>query len=265
MNYKLSLFVSLLLLTSIFLIPDVPKARAHSDKVFEAFATEAPVMDGVINDDEWKDAATVTFSIPEGDATIYVMNDRRNLYFAAKVSDNTLDEIVNVALDIFTIDFDVRHDGELFTIGEDTISIGARNRYGDGFVGPGLDILDDSITNVDGLVGRQGNYNHFEIVHDFNSGDANDLAAEIGDTIGVRFLLFDQSGSDVRTISVYPTNVDPNDDDQSMWADIVIAESPEGDSGSGSGGFPVTEVGIVVVLLGWAGYFGFLVRKRQRS
>ena len=90
MNYKLSLFVSLLLLTSIFLIPDVPEARAHSDKVFEAFATEAPVMDGVINDDEWKDAATVTFSIPEGDATIYVMNDRRNLYFAAKVSDNTL-------------------------------------------------------------------------------------------------------------------------------------------------------------------------------
>ena len=115
------------------------------------------------------------------------------------------------------------------------------------------------------MVGRQGNYNHFEIVHDFNSGDANDLAAEIGDTIGVSVLLFDQSGSDVRSFSVYPTNVDPNDDDQSMWADIVIAESPEGDSGSGSGGFPVTEVGIVVVLLGWAGYFGFLVRKRQRA
>lgn len=260
MKYVTFLILFGILISSIVLIPET---NAHGPS-FEAYATSPPTIDGVINDNEWAEAATVTFLTPEGDATIYIMNDKRNLYFAAKVSDNTLDEIVNVSLDIFTIDFDVRHDGEEFIVGEDTISIGARNRIGDGFVGPSLDILDDSQLDVDGMVGRSINYNHFEIVHSFNSGDGNDLAASIGDTIGVRFLLFDDSGSDSAEITVFPTNVDAVDRDQSKWADIIIAAPTDGSgSDSSSGGLPITEIGIVVVLASWAGYLGFLVRKRR--
>ena len=252
------LLITALLTSSIWTVP----VNAHSGDVLGAYTINAPTIDGIIDEDaEWANAATVTFLIPEGDATIYVMNDRRYLYIAAKVSDNTLDEVVNVGLDIFTIDFDVRHDGLQFNVGEDTISIGARNRAGDGFVGPGLDILDDQIIDVDGMVGRVGNYNHFEILHPIDSGDANDINAVYGGTIGARFLLFDESGSDQRTITVYPKTVSAQDSDQSNWADISIIAPP--DDGSGSSGLPITEIGIVVVAVGWAAYIGWIIRKRR--
>ena len=256
------LLITTLLTSSIWTVP----VNAHSGDVLGAYTSNAPTIDGVINEatQEWGNAATVTFDILEGDATIYVMNDRRFLYIAAKVSDNTLDEVVNVGLDIFTIDFDVRHDGLQFNVGEDTISIGARNRVGDGFVGPGLDILDDQMINVDGMVGRVGNYNHFEIVHPIDSGDANDINAVYGGTIGARFLLFDESGSDKRTITVYPKGVSADDSDQSNWADITIIAPPDdGSESSGGSGLPITEIGIVVVAVGWAAYIGWIIRKRR--
>ena len=259
MKYTQPLILSILLLASILLVPGI---KAHDGTEFEAYTSTAPTMDGVINDDEWADASTTTFSLPEGEVTIYVMNDRRSLFIAAKVADNTLDEVVNVALDIFTIDFDGRHDGQEFTVGEDTISIGARNRIGDGFVGPGLDILDDSQIDVDGMVGRIGNFNHFEISHPIDSGDANDIAASYGQTIGARFIFFDQSGSDNAVISVFPLNVGADDSSQSQWADITIA-TPTDDSSGSSGGLPLTDIGIIVVLLGWAAYFGSIIRKRR--
>ena len=249
MKYLQPIILSILIFSSLLLIPGI---KAHDGTTFEAYTSNAPTIDGVINDDEWADASTATFSIPEGEVTIYVMNDRRYLYIAAKVADNTLDEVVNVALDILTIDFDGRHDGQEFNVGEDTISIGARNRIGDGFVGPGLDILDDSQIDVDGLVSRIGNFNHFEISHPI----------DYGKTIGARFLFFDQSGSDNSVISVFPIGVSAEDRSQSQWADITIA-TPTDDGSSGSGGFPITEVGIIVVLLGWAAYFGSIIRKRR--
>ena len=260
MKYTQPLILTILLLVSIFLIPGI---KAHDGTEFEAYASTAPTMDGVINDDEWADASTTTFSLPEGEVTIYVMNDRRYLYIAAKVADNTLDEVVNVGLDIFTIDFDVRHDGQEFIVGEDTISIGARNRIGDGFVGPGLDILDDGQIDVDGMVGRIGNFNHFEIVHPLDSGDANDIAANYGQTIGARFIFFDNSGNDNAAIHVFPLGVDAEDRSQANWADITIAIPPDDESSGSSGGLPITEIGIVVVLLGWAAYFGSIIRKRR--
>ena len=93
------LLITTLLTSSIWTVP----VNAHSGDVLGAYTSNAPTIDGVINEatQEWGSAATVTFDIPEGDATIYVMNDRRFLYIAAKVSDNSLDEIVNVGLDIF--------------------------------------------------------------------------------------------------------------------------------------------------------------------
>ena len=257
MKYLQPIILSILIFSSLLLIPGI---KAHDGTTFEAYTSNAPTIDGVINDDEWADASTVTFSIPEGEVTIYVMNDRRYLYIAAKVADNTLDEVVNVALDIFTIDFDGRHDGQEFNVGEDTISIGARNRIGDGFVGPGLDIIDDSQIDVDGLVSRIGNFNHFEISHPIDSGDANDIAGDYGKTIGVRFLFFDQSGSDNSVISVFPIGVGADDRSQSQWADITIA-TPTDDAGSSD--FPITEAGIIIVLLGWAVYFGSIIRKRR--
>ena len=260
MKYTQPLILSILLLVSILLIPGI---KAHDGTEFEAYTSTAPTIDGVINDDEWADASTTTFSLPEGEVTLYVMNDRRSIYIAAKVADNTLDEVVNVGLDILTIDFDVRHDGGEFNVGEDTISIGARNRIGDGFVGPGLDILDDSQIDVDGMVGRIGNFNHFEISHPIDSGDANDIAAAYGQTIGARFIFFDQSGNDNAVISVFPLGVGADDRSQANWADITIATPTDDGSSGSSGGLPLTEIGIIVVLLGWAAYFGSIIRKRR--
>ena len=94
MKYLQPIILSILIFSSLLLIPGI---KAHDGTTFEAYTTNAPTIDGVINDDEWADASTATFSIPEGEVTIYVMNDRRYLYIAAKVADNTLDEVVNVS------------------------------------------------------------------------------------------------------------------------------------------------------------------------
>ena len=113
------------------------------------------------------------------------------------------------------------------------------------------------------MVGRIGNFNHFEISHPLDSGDANDIAANYGQTIGARFIFFDQSGNDNAVISVFPLGVDAEDRSQADWADITIA-TPTDDGSSGSaGGLPITEIGIIVVLLGWAAYFGSIIRKRR--
>ena len=234
---------------------------AHSGESFNGFTTTTPNMDGIIGDDEWRAAERRTYPIPEGEATIFIMNDARSLYIAAQVADDSLDEVVNVALDIFTIDFDVRHDGLQFEEGEDTISIGARNRAGDGFVGPGMNILNDGQLDVDGFVARDSNgFNHFEIVHSFNSGDANDLASECGDTIGARFVLFDDSASDRAEITALPPGLSPNSNDQSNWADITIACPPPPPPE-----INVNLIAIVVLIIAWVAYGGYLVRKRRGS
>ena len=63
-------------------------------------------------------------------------------------------------------------------------------------------------------------------------------------------------------ISVLPLNVGADESSQSQWADITIA-TPTDDSSGSSGGLPLTEIGIIVVLLGWAAYFGSIIRKRR--
>ena len=114
------------------------------------------------------------------------------------------------------------------------------------------------------MVGRIGNYNHFELLHPLDSGDANDIAAAYGSTIGARFIFFDESGSDKRSITVYPQGVSAQDADQSNWVDIVIVAPPDdGSESSGGSGLPVTEIGIVVVAVGWAAYIGWMIRKRR--
>ncbi len=237
------------------------QVSAHSGDAFEAFTTTTPTMDGIIGDDEWRAADRITYTIPEGEATIFIMNDARSLYIAARVEDNSLDEVVNVALDIFTIDFDVRHDGLQFEEGEDTISIGARNRAGDGFVGPGGAILNDGILDVDGFVGRDNEgFNHFEIVHSFNSGDANDLASECGSTIGARFVLFDDSASDTARITALPPGLSAASNDQSNWVDITIACPPPPPPE-----ININLIAIIVLIIAWAAYGGYLVRKRRGS
>ena len=251
--------IALLISIILYVTLSLPFVSGHSGDNFEAFTNTSPQIDGIINDDEWASADRITYPIPEGEATIYVMNDQRSLYIAAKIEDNELDEIVNVALDIFTIDFDVRHDGMTFSEGEDTISIGARTRIGDGFVGPSGSILDDGQIDVDGFVSRDNNgFNHFEISHPLDSGDANDIVVQPGDTVGVRFVLFDGSGSDRVTITALPTGLSPESTAQNGWADITIAEPTAPPTE-----FPITLISIIVLAIAWAAYAGYMIRKRR--
>ncbi len=263
-HLKYSVFSAVAVITLAILVSNtslpLPRVSAHSGDSFEAFTTTTPNMDGIIGDDEWRAADKITYTIPDGEATIFVMNDARSLYIAARVEDDSLDEVVNISLDIFTIDFDVRHDGLDFDEGEDTISIGARNRAGDGFVGPDGVIFNDGILDVDGFVGRDDEgFNHFEIVHSFNSGDANDLASECGSTIGARFVLFDDSASDAAEITALPPGLSAASSDQSNWVDITIACPPPPPPE-----ININLIAIIVIIIAWVAYGGYLVRKRRR-
>ena len=254
-------------LISLLLLTLTPVVIAHnSGAIFQSgYTSEAPKLDGIINDDEWAAADSISFTIPEGKATIFIMNDRRSIYFGAIVEDDSLDEIINVNLDIFTVDFDNDHDGASFIDGEDTISLGARARHGDAAIDPAGQILDDNQTDVDRLVGRVGNFNHYEMAHPISSNDVADIQSDYGETIGVRFLFFDGSGSDNAEITVFPKGVSATDSSQANWADIVIAVPPAGedlDSGVSDGSSVVLPL-LIITAVGWAAYFGYAIRKRR--
>ena len=157
------------------------------------------------------------------------------------------------------------HDGASFIDGEDTISLGARTRHGDAAIDPAGQIRDDTQTDVDGMVGRVGNFNHYELAHPISSNDVADIQSDYGETIGVRFLFFDGSGSDEFVMTVFPKGVSATDSSQANSADIIIAVPPAGadlDDGV-SGGSSVVLPLLIITAVGWAAYFGYVIRKRR--
>jgi len=266
-SYTTNSFPTAYVLISVLLLTFTPAIIAHSGDTFQSgYTADAPKLDGIINEDEWAAADRISFTTTEGEATILIMNDRRSIFFAAIVEDDSLDEILNSNLDIFTVDFDGNHDGEEFLDGEDTISLGARMRHGDAAIDPAGRIIDDAQTDVDGAVGRVGNFNHFELAHPISSNDIADIQSAGGETIGVRFLLFDGSGSEDSKITVFPKGVSSIDSSQANWADIIIAIPPDGEEpGAISDSSSIVLPLIIITAVGWAAYFGYVIRKRRAT
>jgi len=73
-------------------------------------------------------------------------------------------------------------------------------------------------------------------------------------------LLFDDSASDTARITALPPGLSAASNDQSNWVDITIACPPPPPPE-----ININLIAIIVLIIAWAGYGGYLVRKRRGS
>lgn len=247
--------ISLCLLIVLALSVASPTAYAQERTVFSAWASREPTIDGNIEDDEWASAHKVTFNSKYGESTIYVMNDATNLYFALKIRDTNLGDIIG-QFDQVVIDFHLPDDGSPYGAGDDLIGCAPPRSFDDSH-NLGNDVF-SADRQVDGecAVTRIGNFNHFELRHPFNSGDPQDIALGYGQSVAVRFVIFDEG----RVADVFPKTTDARNPNTGTWASIRIA-SPSGIGLSN----PLLLGAAAVVILGWVGYFALVMKQRRKK
>jgi len=236
-------------------VTHLPVAIAQERTVFSAWASREPTIDGKIDDGEWASAHKVTFNSKYGESTIYVMNDGRNLYFALKVRDTNLGDVIG-QFDQVVIDFHTPDDSLQYGQGDDLIGCAPPRTFDDSNnLGQDRFSVD---RQIDGecAVTRIDDYNHFEIKHPFNSGDTQDLALGSGGRTAVRFVIFD----DGRVADTFPKTTDARNPNTGTWASIRIA------SASGIGFSNPLLIGLAaVVVVGWIGWIALMVRQRGKK
>jgi len=101
---KTVLMVSLLSIVNIAF--NITAVLAHFGDIVVAVPGSTPTIDGLIDEDEWSDASTVTVSVTGGvNCTVYVKHDSINLYVGFNIPDVTYNNT-----DCCVTIFDVNHD-----------------------------------------------------------------------------------------------------------------------------------------------------------
>ena len=230
-------------------------AQAPSRTVISAWTSQEPTMDGKIDDSEWASAYKLTFISKYGESTIYVMNDAKNLYFALKIRDTNLADVIG-QFDQVVIDFHLPDDGLVYGQGDDLIGCAPPRSFDDSN-NLGQDRF-SADRQIDGecAVTRIGDHNHFELRHPFNSGDQQDMALGAGGTAAVRFVIFDEG----RVADVYPKTTDARNPNTATWTGLKIASPP------GIGISNPLLIGLAaVVVVGWLGWVVLMVRQRGKK
>ena len=150
---------------------------AHSgDSFTTTFGT--PTIDGIQSTGEWDTAVQIpVFTLAPG--TVYIMHDFTNLYFALRVTDNTLGND-----DRFEIRFDNAHNGTIDD-GDDELRLGGLSLFRDAHFEASIPTfgIHDAQQDGSGAAGHAGADNFFEISHPLNSGEVDDIAIAEGDSI----------------------------------------------------------------------------------
>lgn len=146
-------------------------------------------LDGIIDSEEWADAATFDFYIntPEQTTTLaslYFMNDSTDMFFALEFARPSEDPGKS-----FNIEFDSDASGTI-SDGDDAIvanpSIGLvddyRQQVGSEIFGP-EDVSLGGTNDGDLFFTYNGTNFIYEFSHPFNSGDIYDVSLEVGDVI----------------------------------------------------------------------------------
>jgi len=163
--------------------------------VLSAFATKTPMIDGVIDFNEWQDAAVLSTTISGYEITFFAMSDLTNLYLAVRVSDFRKDPND----DRLFLQFDNDHDN-ILEDGDDQIVINARTRafydcffYNhSGFCGFAGDVDFGGTTDGLGDTLSTNGFREYEISHPLNSSDdLHDFSLNFGDTVGFTLEIWD--------------------------------------------------------------------------
>ncbi len=182
-----------------------------------------PTIDGVWGPGEWAAAAQAPiFPNALPGSTLLVMNDDRNLYIAASVTDPTLS-----SADILDIQFDNQRNG-VPDDGDDDLTVGGDGWFGDAHfeVTVGSWGMGDLVIHGAGSVGHAGGVNFFEISHPLNSGDPDDMAVRAGESLGVCVIYFWDGAATSNTS--FPRDCHLGQNAQSLYAHLILA-LPTGD------------------------------------
>ncbi len=152
-----------------------------------------PIIDGNVETNEWAAADTYTQVMFGSDTgltgTLYVLQDRENLYLGFIIDDDelTLGDWYGLLGDTLEIDFDDNNSDTLFEVGENRVTIDAVTPYRDAhFVNTSGSSLEDAQQDGNGNLARQGSYNHFELAFPLCSGDTDDFCLTGGSILGLQ-------------------------------------------------------------------------------
>jgi hypothetical protein len=178
-------------LTILAVLLVIPPSEAHltGTPAFDVGGFGTPTIDGVISPGEWSAAGVISFqmNLPASEgggtqpATVYVMNDATNIYFALTFARSP------TVTTSFGVEFDDNHNGAQDAT-EDVFVANWDGGYYDDVRksnGTAPADVDESGTN-DGTAaaGNDGTNTIIEVSKPLNSGDANDFALSAGDTVG---------------------------------------------------------------------------------
>lgn len=162
-------------------------------------------IDGTFGAAEWSCAESTTFtaSISGGDtpAEIYWMNDADNIYFAIRVQQSSLDKINTLRID-FDNDGDgvaernddaIGYDADLGSFFDEYLTQKCENRSQSGCGDA------DGLSDGSGMVDNDGTWTVFELSHPLNSGQAQDIAAAVGQAFGFYVTLLSGNGAQGNT------------------------------------------------------------------
>lgn len=181
----------------------------------------SPTIDGNVETSEWAAADTYTQVMVGSDTgltgTLYVLQDTENLYLGFIIDDDelTIGNWLGLLGDTLEINFDDNNSGSLFEVGENKVVIDAVTPYYDGhFVNTSGGNDEDAHEDGQGILARQGSYNHFELAFPLCSGDAEDFCLTGGSILGLQIQYND-----------YDTNTgDPSPPDASTLPGSMVDE-----------------------------------------
>ena len=198
------------------------------------YTTNPPTIDGTISAGEWTKKIPITlngYNNPQNTTKgeLYVMHDQNNIYIAVIIPD------ANQDADYLLLDFDQGNDHFATDGDEDAIGFNLNSLY-PRFSAGYTDLHWDSFTgwwskdvNTHGRgaqsyepphPGVPGKYS-YEFVKTLKSGDSQDMALNLGDTVGFRIEVRDGTTGDWYR---YPKNtVDGITSQWYEWADLIIA------------------------------------------
>jgi hypothetical protein len=150
-------------------------------------APPPPTVDGVMDQEEWDGATLIPISgdlIPgKGPSTLLVTTDGTDLFIGLHIQD------LAQAEDALSVRIDNDNDN-VHTPGDDLLTLALPDDFYDLHFS-GTSYVGDIGQHGRGSVGQAGAWAFYEISHPLDSGDPDDIAIEVGDTIGLCLQYFD--------------------------------------------------------------------------
>lgn len=192
--FHLPMIIGFIVVTSAILLTPCLRSWVSATSFYlfhPGFGT--PSIDGNIEANEWAMADTYTQVMFGSDTgligTLYVLQDRENLYLGFIIDDDelTVGDWYGILGDTLEIDFDDNNSGSLFEVGENKITINSITPFRDShYVNTSGSSQTDVQQDGQGLLARQGGYNHVELAFPLCSGDVDDFCLTEGSVLGLR-------------------------------------------------------------------------------